>query len=394
MQGNTVVKVIAGIAVLIIVAAIALAAYRSGGAALIWQMGGGDPVVSVHLADEGLYVVGAGNVSLVDASGRALWSIRFPNATLSAYVNGRLLAMSRDAGLCAIGADGSVRPLTRLSMNYPPAAGPNGSILIRSYDLLTDIDASGREAWNASGLVSGPAVDGLGNVYFFRRPPERATGVCLECVSPAGDPRWSMPYGSYGAGTRLKASADGVLVYDEAAGALECRDADGNVSWDHTMPYLGQYRLVEDEGRWLYLFYAFGTVHVVNGRGTLIGKFNPAIAYDVNASYAPAVRNGTVYVAGDAGAGAATVYALGIDGALKWKRTVNTTSPPEIYAGRGVVCVGASANGDRLLYVLRDGGLKFAYRSGDGSGWEQVIVGDGGTIYAKTYGGTLYALKG
>lgn len=396
MQGNTVVKAIAAIAVLVFISALALTVYKSGGAALNWQMGADDPVIKIYPSDDGLYVIGTSNISLVDSNGRAPWSIPFPGIEQSAYVNGQLLAYSPVAGLNAVGASGYLKMLTNQSMNYPPIAGPDGTILIRSYDRLTDIDLSGSEKWNISGVLSDPAVDGRGNVYFFLYPPENTTGVYLNCFSPGGSARWSILYPKYYDSTKLKADYnDGVFVYDEPSGILDHLSSSGNVTWDHTMPYLGQYSLVEDENRWLYMFYVFGTVHVVNERGTLIGKFNPVSAYDANLSYMPSVRNGTIYVAGDSGKDMATLYALSIDGSLKWKRTVNSSTTPDIYAGQDIVCIGADTKNGPVLCVIGSGGeLKFSYHSGDGSGWEQVYIDSNDTIYAKTYGGMLYALKG
>jgi hypothetical protein len=248
--------------------------------------------------------------------------------------------------------------------------------------------------WNITEVISDPVVDGRGYIYLFRRPAETVTEVYLECIEPGGSLRWSIQYPKYTTGTKLlPASAGGVTVYDEPEGILARLSSSGTVSWDHTMPYLGEYSLAEDEYGLLYMFYEFGTVHVINDRGSLAGKFNPVNAYNANLSYMPAVRNGTVYVIGD-GEGSATLYAMDIDGSLKWERTFNSTSPEGIYAGQDIVCVGADTESGRVLYVIGDGGsLKFTYKSGDGSGWEQVYI-DNGTIYAKTCGGRLYALKG
>ncbi|HTY91753.1 MAG TPA: hypothetical protein VMC84_11305 [Methanocella sp.] len=397
MQGNTVVKAMAAIAVLIFISALALTVYRSGGAALNWQMGADDPLKKIYPSDDGLYVVGTSNISLVDAAGKTLWSIPFPNTAQSAYINGRLLVYSQSSGLNAVGADGTLKALTRQSMNYPPTAGPDDTILIRSYDLLSAIDLSGREQWNASGLVSDPVMDGNGNVYFFTRPPEHMVDVYLDCISPGGSLRWSIQYPGYDSTTKLKAARDdGVYVYDEPGGVLDCLSSYGNVRWDHTMPYLGQYSLVEDEHHWLYMFYMFGTVHVVNEQGTLIGKFNPAMTYGANLSYMPSVCNGTIYVAGDSGKNATALYALSIDGSLKWKHTFNGSASPAIYAGKDIVCIGADTKNGPVLYVVDSlqGDLIFTYNSGDGSGWEQVYIDENDTIYAKTCGGMLYALKG
>lgn len=390
MQGNTLVKAMIVVAVLIFISALALTAYKSGGAALNWQMG---EVQKIYPSEDGLYVIGSSNISLVDASGRALWSVPCRDAELSTYGDGRLLVYSSASGLSAVGKDGNISTLTAQSMNYPPVVGPDGTIFVRSWRLMSALDRSGREMWNITEVISDPVVDGRGYIYLFRRPVETVTEVYLECIEPGGSLRWSIQYPKYTTGTKLLPADNGVTVYDEPEGILARLSSSGTVSWDHTMPYLGEYSLVEDEYGLLYMFYEFGTVHVINDRGSLAGKFNPVNAYNANLSYMPAVRNGTVYVIGD-GEGSATLYAMDIDGSLKWERTFNSTSPEGIYAGQDIVCVGADTESGRVLYVIGDGGsLKFTYKSGDGSGWEQVYI-DNGTIYAKTCGGRLYALKG
>jgi len=85
MQGNTLVKAIIVVAVLIFISALALTAYKSGGAALNWEMGEGDPVQKIYPSEDGLYVISSSNISLVDATGRALWSIPYTGSGLSAY---------------------------------------------------------------------------------------------------------------------------------------------------------------------------------------------------------------------------------------------------------------------------------------------------------------------
>lgn len=395
MQGNTLVKAIIAVAILIFISALALTVYKSGGAALNWQMGADDPVLKFYPSDDGIYVIGTANISLVNSSGKALWSVPFPGTAQSAYGGGRLLVYSPGAGLNAIDKDGRVTPLTLQSMNYPPIVGPDGTVYIQSYDMLTALYPSGVEKWNASNLISGPAVDDHGYVYFFMRPPEHIMDVYLDCISPDGSLKWSILYPKYTAGTKLKAAgSDGIYTYDERGGALDHISSDGTVIWDHTMPYLGQYTLVQDENKWLYMFYVFGTVHVLNEQGTLIGKFNPAISNDANLSYSSAVSNGTAYVIGDTGKDSATIYALNIDGSLKWEQAFNSTSPPSIYPGRNIICVGADTKKGPVLYVIgANGEMKFTYNSGDGTPWEQVYV-DGDVIYARTHNGMLYTLKG
>jgi outer membrane protein assembly factor BamB len=140
-------------------------------------------------------------------------------------------------------------------------------------------------------------------------------------------------------------------------------------------------------------------VHVVNEGGVLLSKYNPVITYNANLSYCPMAYNDTVYVIGDAGKDAASLFALNMDGTLKWKLQFNSSASPVIYTGKDIVCVDTEVRGDGqlipVLYVIDGrGGLKFTYNSGDGRRWEQVYVGPDDTVYAKTYGGRLYALKG
>jgi hypothetical protein len=401
MQGSTVVKLVAAMAALVFISALALMVYRSGGAALNWQLGGDDPVLKFYPAQGGLYVIGTSNVSFADGSGGLRWAVPFKDAQYWAYGSDTLYVYSADRGLNAVSPGGNITTLTRQGMNSAPIVGPDGIVFLRSWSLLSAMDASGNEKWNVSNVVSDPVVDGRGNIYFFMRQPDRLSDVYLYCIGPDGSVLWSTYYEKYMASLKLKAaSSDGVFVYDEPTGGLYHVDSEGNITWDHTMPYLGQYSLSVDEKDRLYLFYLWGTVHVVNERGSLISKFNPVITYNANLSYGPAAFNDTVYVVGDDRfADSAVLYALGLDGTLKWKRSFNSSVAPVIYASRDIVCVDTEAmSGGALtpvLYVIdNNGGLKFTYKSGDGRRWAQVYVDENDTVYARTYGGNLYALKG
>ena len=400
MQGSTVIRVIAAVAVLVLISALALMVYRSGGAALNWQLGDEDPVLKFYPAAEGLYVISASNVSLVDGSGRALWTMSFPGTQYSAAGKDGLYVYSNDRGLNVIYPNGSIKMLTMQGMNYPPIVGADGTLYLRSWGLLSAMDPSGGVRWNVTNVVSDPVIDREGNIYFFMRPPDRISDVYMYCVAQDGSVRWSTYYGKYYASITLRpARTGGIFVYDEPTGIFYHLDSDGTMTWDHTMTYLGEFHLVEDEKDRLYLFYQFGTVHIVNERGSLLSKYNPVITYNVNLSYVPAAFNDTVYVIGDAGRDSASLYALNLDGTLKWKRQFNSSAVPVIYTGKDIVCVGTEVRSDSqlipVLYVIDDRGqLKFTYNSGDGRPWEQVYVGPDDTVYAETYGGRLYALKG
>jgi PQQ-like domain len=397
MQGSTFVKGIAAVAVLIFISVLALNVYRSGSAALNWEMGADDPVLAFYPSGDGLYVISAANISLVDSSGKAVWTIPFPGTEYSACDNGKLCVYSPDLGLNVIDADGTVKMLSKQRMNYDPIIGPNDAVYLRYYSFLYAIGPSGEEKWNMTSVVSDPAVDSEGNIYFFMRPPDHIADVYLTCVSPAGDVRWSTLYANYPASIRLMpARGSGVIVYDEPTAVLYCVDAGGSVAWEHSMGYLGQYSLMVDEKSRMYLFYLWGTVHILNEHGALIGKFNPVITNDANLSYAPAAYNDTVYVVGDSGTDSVTLHALGMDGSQKWERQLNSSEVPAIHSGGQIVCLDTKAqSGQPVLYVIDDAGrLKFTYYSGDGTRWEQVYIGTGDTVYARTEGGRLYALKG
>jgi hypothetical protein len=402
MQGSTVVKVFAAVAVLVFISAIALMVYRSSGAALNWQMGDDDPIMKFYPGGDGLYVIGSSNISMVNETGIVQWTAPFANTQYSAAGNDdSIYVYSIDGGLNHIYPDGTVTLLTRQGMNHPPIVGADGTLYLRSWSVLSAMSPSGEEKWNVSNVVSDPVTDDLGNIYFFMRPPEHISDVYLYCMAPDGRVRWSIYYEKYLASTMLKsAGPDGILVYDEPTGVLSRIDDNGNTTWDHTMTYLGQYNLVEDEKSRIYLFYLWGTVHVINERGVLISKFNPVITNDANLSYEPAVFNSTVYVIGDDKyPDSSVLYALNIDGTLKWKQQFNSSVSPTIYTGKGIVCVDTESRSgsqlDPMLYVMDDKGEHmYTYQSGDGSRWEQVYVDKNDTVYAKTYGGTLYAFRG
>lgn len=396
MQGSTFVKLAAAVAVLVFISLLALNVYQSASPALNWELGADDPVMTFYPADDGLDVVGSANISRVDAGGTAAWAIAFPGTEYSACDHGTLYVYSADRGLNAIDGNGTMTTLTRQGMNHPPIVGPDGTLFLRSYGLLSAISPPSGEKWNVTSVVSDPAVDDAGNIYFFMRPPDHIADVYLTCVSPGGEVRWSTLYLNYQASIRLRpATGGGVIVYDEPTAVLYRIDGSGAVAWEHTMGYLGQYRLVEDEKGRIYLFYLWGTVHILDPHGTLIGKFNPVITHEANLSYAPAAYNDTVYVAGDAEKGSVALYALNLDGSLKWERRLNSSTAPLIHTGEHIVCVDTvTPGGQPVLYVIDDSGrLKYTYYTGDGTRWAKVYIG-AGTVYAKTGGGRLYSLKG
>lgn len=402
MQGSTAVKFIAVMAALICISAFALMVYRSNGAALNWQTGDDDPIQKFYPYGGDLYLIGASNVSMVDTSGNVLWRKAFPNAQYSVLgSNGTLYVYSTDAGLNTVYPNGTISLLTHQGMNHPPLVGSDGTIYLRSWSLLTAIDSSGKEKWNASSVVSDPVIDRSGNIYFFQRPPEHLSDVYLYCMAPDGTVRWSQLFDKYYASTALKpAMTDGIFVYDEPSGILYHVDSNGYTNWDHSMTYLGQYKLFEDEKNRLYLSYTWGTVHVLDEHGNLISKFNPVITYNANLSYTLSAYNDTIYVVGDdKSPDSEVVYALDMYGSLKWKRQINSSTAPTIYPGEHVICVDTEyRSGSHLvptLYVIDENGdIKFTYKSGDGRRWEQVYISHDDTVYAKTYGGKLYALRG
>jgi hypothetical protein len=322
MQGSTVIRVFAAAAALVLIFALALMVYRSGGAALNWQLGEGDPVLKFYPSGDGLYVISAANVSLVDGSGNALWTVPFPGTQYSAAGKDGVYVYSTDRGLNAISSNGSIRTVTMQGMNRPPIVGDDGTLYLRSWSLLSAMDPAGTMLWNATNVVSDPVIDRDGNTYFFMRPPDRISDVYMYCIAPNGSVRWSTYYGKYYASISLKpARTGGIFVYDETTGIFYRLGSDGTMAWDHTMTYLGEFSLVEDEKDRLYLFYQFGTVHMVDEMGSLLGKYNPVITYNANLSYAPAAFNDTVYVIGDSGKDSALLYALNLDGTLKWTRS-------------------------------------------------------------------------
>jgi len=401
MQGSRVVWVFAVIAVLVLIFAIALLVYRSEGAALNWHMGDSDPVLDFYPSGDDLYVISASNVSLVNESGYSQWSTPFANTSYSTMEDGRLYVYSAGRGLNVIYPNGTLSLLSHVNISRPPVVGNDGSLYLRSGSALLAMDASGSLLWNASGVISDPTVDSQGFVYFFTRSPENITDVYLDCMSSDGTLRWSIYYNKYDSGTALKpAEADGIFVYDELTGTFSHMDRYGNVTWDQSMTYLGQYNLVLDEKDRIYLFYLWGTVHVIDESGNLLSKFNPVVAYNVNLTYVPAVYNDTAYAIGDGKyPNTAVLYALNLDGSLKWKRDINSSGAPTIYTGNDIVCIDTEVrSGGQLvpkLYVISDSGdLKYTYNSGDGQRWQQIYVNRNDTIFARTYGDILYALKG
>lgn len=393
---------VTAMAAIVLVLALALMIYRSGSAALNWQIGENDPIIKFYPAGDDLYVISSSNISMVDGSGKALWTIPFANAQYSTmWNNSSLYVYSTDRGLNIISQSGAITQLTGQGMNHPPIVGEDGMMYLRSWSLLSAVSPSGIEAWNVSNVISDPVVDRDDNIYFFVRPPDNISSVYLYCMSPGGILLSSTYYEKYNAGTALMAGqTGGVFVYDEPSGIFYHVNTGGNVTWDHSMTYLGQFNMAEDEKGRIYLLYLWGTVHVIDERNVLLSKFNPVVTYNANLTYQPVAYDDTVYVVGDDKyQNSMTLYSLNVDGTLKWKLQFNSSASPAIYTGKDVVCIATESRSDNqltpMLYVIGDKGvLKFTYKSGDGSPWDQVYVGQDDTVFARTNDGRLYALKG
>lgn len=402
MQGSMVVKVMSAMAALVFISALALMVYRSEGASLNWQMGENNPVLEFYPAGDDLYVISSSNISMVDDTGKSLWTIPFNGTQYSAMGNnGQIYVYSAALGLNVISPAGNISLLTRQGMNHPPIVGPDGTLYLRSWSVLSAISPLGKDEWNVSNVISDPVIDGPGNIYFFMRSPDNLSDVYLYCIGPDGTTHWAIDYQNYYASTSLmSASSGGILVYDDTMGTLVHMDENGNTTWDRSMTYLGQYDLVEDTNDQLYMFYLWGTVLVLDDNGTPISKFNPVITYGANLSYQPAAYNDTVYVVGDSKSPDSMVlYALNVDGTLKWKQQLNSSVSPSISAANGIVCFNTEVKeGGKLtptLYVLNDDGkVTYTYKSGDGSLWQQIYIDKSDTVYALASNGRLYALKG
>ncbi|MCD1294579.1 hypothetical protein CUJ83_06130 [Methanocella sp. CWC-04] len=401
MQSSTALKAIAVIAVIMCLSAFALMTYRSGGAALIWQLGDDDPVLKFFPANNSLYVIGASNISLVNSTGSAIWTKPFANTQYSETGdNGELYAYSRDQGLVIFYPDGTEKPVIKTDMTGDPVIGTDGTLYLRSWGMMSAVSQSGDELWNVPGVISDPVTDLEGYVYYFQRPPEHLSEVYLYCKSPDSMSVWSALFEKYYSNTVImSAGHDGIYVYNDISGEIYRIDHSGNLKWQYYKPYLGQYRLLVDDEDRLYLLYLRGTVHVLDKDGNLVSKFNHDAVTGSNTTHQPAINNDTIYMIGEAiPEDTAVLYALNMDGSGKWKTQINCTGPAKVYAEGSVICVTTEIKKNNqvlpVIYVIdEDGDLKYTYHSEDGRAWEQVYI-KGNMIYAKTYGGKLYALKG
>ncbi|HEY3422677.1 MAG TPA: PQQ-binding-like beta-propeller repeat protein [Methanocellaceae archaeon] len=395
------VKIFAVAAAVICILAFGLMLYKSGGAAINWQTGGGDPVLQFYPFNGSIYAICVTNLTYIGPDGHAAWSVPFPNIVFSTQGDdGDLYVYSTERGLNRVTPDGLIISLTRQGINRQPLIGDNGTVYLRSWSLMMAVDRHGNQLWNATNAISDPVLDRDGNAYFFVRPPESLSDIYLRCVAPNGTALWSKIFDKYYSGIGLKPTmSGGIFISDEVAGDISRIDSQGNVTWDYYKPYLGQYQLAEDEHARLYLFFSSGTVHVLNERGEIMDKFNVDPA--ANGTAMPVVYNNTVYIAGPGPTSDTDyIYALGADGSTLWKQQVNSTGTATLYPGDGILCVATDIpNGDQktpVLYVLDSsrGDVKYVYDSGDGREWSQVYVNRDGSILARTDGGMLYALKG
>lgn len=400
MEWSTALKILAAIAVLASISAFAIMSYQTPAAQLNWHMGEDDPVSKFYPSGDSLFVIGATNISFINSSGQTIWSKPYPGVQYSvAGNNGEIYVYSRNDGLSVLYPDGSSRSIVDMDISKAPVIGGNGEIFLTSWDLLVAMTPDGRELWNASIVISTPVTDHKGNTYFFVRPPEHLSDVYLYSISPDGKQNWAILFDRYYSNTMIKPHKDdGIYVYNDVSGELYQIGSNGAINWKYYKPYLGQFVLLDDEQDRQYLLYLRGTVHILNSQGYLISKFNYETADEVNVTYEPAVYNNTIYILSpDTSPDTVSIYAAGLDGSTLWGRDFNCSGPAKVYASEGAVCVATqnkrSGQTIPVLYVFdHQGKLKHAYSSGDGRLWEQVYI-NGDRIYAKTYGGVLYALK-
>jgi hypothetical protein len=400
MQGSTAVKAMIIVAIIICLSAFALMTFRSGGAALNWQIGADDPVTRFYYFDGSLYVISPSNVMLVNSSGGTIWKAPFPGIEYSMMGNhSELYVYSRDMGLVMFMPDGTQKKVTNAEITHAPAFGPDGTIYIRTWGRLTALNSTGAELWNITGLISNPVTDGSGSVYYFVRSAGHLSEVYLYGKSASGD-EWDILFEKYYSNTDLmSAGKSGVYVYNDFAGELYNIDSEGIIRWNYYKPYLGQFRLIADEKGRLYLLYLRGTVHVLNQNGELISKFNHDVVSTSNMTYEPAIYNDTIYLLGPGEAeGTISASSVGMSGSTNWKIMLNSTGPAKAYADGNITCITTvikrGSQTVPILYVIDDrGNLKFSYNSADGTQWKYVHIAYP-AIYSRTDGGILYAFKG
>jgi outer membrane protein assembly factor BamB len=136
-------------------------------------------------------------------------------------------------------------------------------------------------------------------------------------------------------------------------------------------------------------------VYVIDRDGAVVSKFNHNLSMAGTESPV-AIDGDDIYIAGPGNSTDSFVlYALRPDGSVRWSRPTGGSAPVNVYAFNGTVCAFTEVmDGHRLrpvLYVLNQTGSPgVSYFSGDGRPWAQAVIVPG-HVYARTYGGILYA---
>ena len=225
-------------------------------------------------------------------------------------------------------------------------------------------------------IVSSPAVDGDGNIYFGSQDDR------VYAVDAAGDQLWSFKTGgNVDSSPAVRRGVVFVGSNDDFLYAL--RAASGALVWKRRLGRnVGSSPAVAPDGT-VYVGSDDGRLYALSAGGTILWSFDTHQPVRSSPAIGP---DGTIYVGSDA----RKVFALSPAGALKWS-----------FATFGAVRSTPAVNAEGVIYVGSDDGRVYALRASDGQNlWSSnthepvtasPTIGGDGVVYVGSHDGRLYA---
>ena len=297
--------------------------------------------------------------------------------------------------LYALNLDGSLKwTYTTGAYIYSATIGSDGTIYAGSWDnTFYAINPDGSLKWNYTtegNIIGGSSVADDGTIYF---------GSCdgnLYALNPDGSLKWKYNTGeiieTVGGGPAI--GADGTIYLGNLDGIVYALNPDGSLKWSY-ITKKGQYNIygisIGTDGT-IYavtygvgydsLGYNYSKIYALNVDGTLKWTYT----FNTGGMFGPPSvgADGTIYIGNADG----KFYALNPDGTLKWSYNTGNVRSSTIGAD-GTIYVGSE---DGNLYALNpDGTVKWTYTTG-GKVYGSVAIGSDGTLYFGSADGYVYAL--
>jgi outer membrane protein assembly factor BamB len=311
------------------------------------------------------------------------------NKNYGRYFNGSIKDVVIWTGL----STSAVPPVTLLPVEGDFTCSPvlNNNVIyagIWTNNQLVAMDTTtGNKLWgftSSSAFTSSPVIGYDGVIY---AGDENGT---FYAINPNGTEKWRKTIADFtGFGSEIVIGSDGTIYLPaqcknyQNSKLYALNPANGEEKWSvPPSPSFGyiDYNMAIGNNDTLYVSNSNGITAFTN-TGRYLWKM---INYSLAAS--PVVgQDGTIYYGDSMG----FIYAINIDGSLKWKCQIG--HPDHIVIGKDGTLYVASSLGQALYAITTNGNLKWTFNTSSNMDTSPVIARDG-TIFAASYDGYLYAI--